>query len=1164
MFNAPVTKTFREFNLTSNVNTGSRLIGPKLLWIPQENKFSWGVETLHFSEALPKVIDEVITNAMDAAVPGYKVEIFYDFPKITVVNYGRFIKFETAQNAFSGQFTSSNYEKTKRTTGGLNGVGAKLTNTFSHRFYVEISDGKAVYKQLFRENMAIIEKPVMGVCIVKIPYVKVEFELDYDKLCCRDIGVPSENWISANMDAVEKIIGRRVFETALFLEGKCDTYYNGKLVKISFGDFVKAHKNGPADTHFTTIVGTEYPLKVGIILQDPDGTKAQGFKHITIINGVVIGGKNNIYTMLLKTVTDFVRNHPQFEKFMPKKVGNQFPKALFMDHAIIVVVGTIPGDEFEFGSQSKNTVNISKNAAARFEKNYVFDSKFLAAIWEGLKPIYGKIFVPVNKNKKVPIRQYEAASVVLRGGTGNHFFVGEGGSALLFMRKLIAAAKELSFERDGLYSIQGVPINPIKYSRIFETGPMMTEKLEKNIGIQGMVNVLGLRYGKSAGLRYKKIVFCTDQDSDGIGKICSLLICFFALYFPELIRNGQIYRYRTPIVRIKNKKLYKGFYSEQEYEMFTEKVKASSADTHYYKGLACHDENDIKKMAANFGADLVRVNWDDVGVEMMYRLYGAGTDGRKEELLRFNEKTIRKYENELNITMYEHFLNESIPEQAGNNFRMLPCAIDGLVPCQRKILMHVRGAAKYKLKTNVASLGGIIKENMKYDHGVASMEGAIMGMANILDGFNTFPILLPASAGFATKDGGAKEMAQARYSYICYNKYMNLYFPAEDDDLLDYRMEEGAYYEPVNFVPIIPRILTEFSKNVGTGWNSNFAARPILDVFRYVRLSVELFPNIICPNMHGRIQSKSKIIVESGREIGIGTYELSGNYLTITDLPPMLSGQKVIKFIKYSQEILDEVTEKKDKEPESKKKPAIRKRIVKTISNHHKGTDIRIILELEPDFETHVKDFHKKPYLDPIVEYFGIYKIYNRNLNFYGETSLMQFTAVFDVFSYWFARRKNLYERRYSKKLIYLELRWKYMECLHHFIKTDGGRIENKPESEQIKLLEETPVEFTEGTKIKGYLKLNVENIKMGFRGGAAELEKAVYSGADYSYIFDVKKRQTGVEYVKKYGLRVAAALAELEEYRLQTWKSIWLAELAELEKNYLDGLSKGWNYELY
>jgi DNA topoisomerase II len=1137
--NNPETLDIVEFNLLRTVNTGSKLLVNKMLWKPVEDRYVR--EEVIRSDAVLKVIDEIITNAEDAAAG--KIEINFDGKLFSVRNYGKFIALDKVESAFSSEYSSTNFrDDGNGTTGGLNGIGAKLTNIFSRYFSVEVSTGQKVLNMVFTDNMRNREGPVVTDRVGE-PYVWIRFELDYDKLCRAESSVDNSGWIEGKIDLIRNLTARRAHEVAAYLHSRATVYFAGQLIDMPFQKFVDWHRTSAEDSSVVMTVGAEYPFRLGIIVRDPVKNSRgistpAGFEHVTILNGVLLEQKNNVYSLFIKQFTDYFRAHPTFEKYAIRKLDPkvEFPKKLFVNNIIIIILGAIPRSEFEFGSQNKSSINISRGSMDRFKKNYAIAAEDMDKVWRATRSIYNKIIMPSNKNQKVAVgRLYEAAVIVKNGGTGNHIVIGEGNSALTLFRKLFGTNKSLGFHENGLYSIQGVPINAVKHSKLLEAGPMMMEKLEKNIGIQGLVNILGLRYDKECTPKYRKIVIGTDQDTDGIGKICSLILCFFLLYFPYLVRAGYLYRYRTPIIRVKSKKLHRNFYSEQEFE--TSGININPQDITYYKGLGSHEGDDIKEMSKNFHNDIIKFHWDELGEILMHKLYGSETDGRKEELLKFDEKKLRTYRRDLDVYISEHFLNESIAEQAGNNFRMLP-GLDGLVPCQRKILATMRGSESYKRKICVATLSGAVKNAMKYDHGLEALEGSIKGLAQVYEGSNNFPILLPVSDSIGTKNGGIKESASARYTNVCYNRYMDVYFPREDDDLLLYKMEECAYYEPVHYVPVIPRTLTEFSKNVGTGWNCNFAARRISSVIRYVRISIETYPYIICGNMHGDIETGSEIVVNGSREVGIGKYEIKGPLeLHIVDLPPGLTGVKVEKHMKMD--------------------------FVEDLSNHHNGKNIHIILRLRTGWQEAARSASTKPYLDPIVEYFGIYKIYARNMNFYGESSLVQYKCVYDIFADWFRRRRELYLKRIDKKLVYLEARWIEMECTYHFLNNDKGTVEGMPVEEQNAHLDKVHVEYTTGYKAVGYRRLNTENISMSRRMQAAELREAIYENGSFDYILDLKKRYTATEYIKKYRVRLDAALLELEEYRGKTWKSVWLEELRAVEKYYEFGKKNEWNYKI-
>ncbi|KAJ8565606.1 hypothetical protein K7X08_008182 [Anisodus acutangulus] len=85
---------------------------------------------------------------------------------------------------FGHLLTSSNYDDAeKKTTGGRNGYGAKLTNIFSTEFVIETADGKRQrkYKQVFSNNMGKKSEPIITKCKASENWTKVSFKPDLAK-----------------------------------------------------------------------------------------------------------------------------------------------------------------------------------------------------------------------------------------------------------------------------------------------------------------------------------------------------------------------------------------------------------------------------------------------------------------------------------------------------------------------------------------------------------------------------------------------------------------------------------------------------------------------------------------------------------------------------------------------------------------------------------------------------------------------------------------------------------------------------------------------------------------------------------------------------------------------------------------------------------------------
>ena len=121
-----------------------------------------------------------------------KVNIDQAEGQISIYNNGKGIPVETHNEEnvwvpeliFGHLLTSSNYDDSeKKVTGGRNGYGAKLANIFSSEFTVETTDssvGKR-YRQTFKNNMSVTEKPKITSYSKKDEYTMITFKPDFQK-----------------------------------------------------------------------------------------------------------------------------------------------------------------------------------------------------------------------------------------------------------------------------------------------------------------------------------------------------------------------------------------------------------------------------------------------------------------------------------------------------------------------------------------------------------------------------------------------------------------------------------------------------------------------------------------------------------------------------------------------------------------------------------------------------------------------------------------------------------------------------------------------------------------------------------------------------------------------------------------------------------------------
>ncbi|KAK7286956.1 hypothetical protein RJT34_22333 [Clitoria ternatea] len=163
---------------------------------------------------------------------------------------------------FGHLLTSSNYDNNvKKTTGGRNGYGAKLTNIFSTEFVIETADGKRQkkYKQVFNNNTGKKSEPAITKCKDGENWTKVTFKPDLEKF--------KMTYLEEDVVALMK---KRVLDMAGCLGKAVKVELNGRVIRMkSFRDYAdlylkSAEKNRPVPLpRYVNEKGDyEYPLSM--------------------------------------------------------------------------------------------------------------------------------------------------------------------------------------------------------------------------------------------------------------------------------------------------------------------------------------------------------------------------------------------------------------------------------------------------------------------------------------------------------------------------------------------------------------------------------------------------------------------------------------------------------------------------------------------------------------------------------------------------------------------------------------------------------------------------------------------------------------------------------------------------------------------------------------
>jgi DNA topoisomerase-2 len=157
-------------------------------------------------------------------------------------------------------------------------------------------------------------------------------------------------------------------------------------------------------------------------------------------------------------------------------------------------------------------------------------------------------------------------------------------------------------------------------------------------------------------------------------------------------------------------------------------------------------------------------------------------------------------------------------------------------------------------------------------------------MAQNFVGANNINILFP-SGQFGTRVLGGSDAASPRYIFTRLNDITPYIFREEDNPVLNYLEDDGMKIEPEFFVPIIPMVLVNGAKGIGTGYSTDIPNYNPSDIINNLYALLDGKP---MKNMNPWYRGfKGKIIKKSATQYeAYGIYNLTNDTtMEITELP---------------------------------------------------------------------------------------------------------------------------------------------------------------------------------------------------------------------------------------------------------------------------------------
>ena len=224
---------------------------------------------------------------------------------------------------------------------------------------------------------------------------------------------------------------------------------------------------------------------------------------------------------------------------------------------------------------------------------------------------------------------------------------------------------------------------------------------------------------------------------------------------------------------------------------------------------------------------------------------------------------------------------------AHSNIRGIPFIGDGFKQAHRKAVWGMLKRGENADKDTIERISAASASVTAYAHGVGSLEGTMVGLAQDYAGSNNIP-LFEKFGQFG--DRLNKKPAASRYIKAKLAPYFRQLFRKEDDLIFEFMTSNGMEVEPKYFTPLLPLVLVNGAEGMGTGHSTYIMAyNPEEIKTNIIKLldGKKLKPNTMLPWWKGFNGSVSRNPETSQIEI-TGCYTIKDGrtpILTVNELP---------------------------------------------------------------------------------------------------------------------------------------------------------------------------------------------------------------------------------------------------------------------------------------
>ncbi len=509
----------------------------------------------HYDDGIYVLVKEVLDNAIDEFIMGYgkQVEVEIKEDLVRVRDHGRGIPLGKVIDCVSRINTGAKYnDDVFQFSVGLNGVGTKAVNALSSSFAVTSHRDGEFFRAGFERGL-----------------LKKEESGKTDEPNGTEIAFEPDRSIFKNYRFREEHLARRI-RMYTYLNSGLKIRYNGTVYQAQAGLKDLLEEEVGEDALYEVFHHQEKMIELAFT-----HTNQLSEDHYSFVNGqYTADGGTHLSAFregMLKAVNDFsgkkkfdgddVREglvgavairlkDPVFESQTKNKLGNTEIRSEIVSKTREIVLAMLHRN-----SEAAERLIAKVSDTQRLRKE-LQDVRKLAR--ERSNAI--SLRIPQLKDCKIHL------NLKKQTGAESQIFICEGQSAAGSITSCRDPMKQ------AVFTLKGKPLNVHDLQRTI---------VYKNDEIFNLMRTLNVEDGIE-GLRYGKVILATDADVDGL-HIRNLLITFFLRFFPEVITRGHAFILETPLFRVRNKKVTKYCYDEQERDEAMAKI--SGHEITRFKGL---------------------------------------------------------------------------------------------------------------------------------------------------------------------------------------------------------------------------------------------------------------------------------------------------------------------------------------------------------------------------------------------------------------------------------------------------------------------------------------------------------------------------------------------------------------------------------------------------